>query len=292
MKPEKEAAGGRAWELSQAVLLNFLGVTIYAMGINCFTAPHKIAPGGASGIAILVNYMTGCSIGLFVFLFNVPLLLVIVLKKYFPTVFTVKTLATTALLSIVTDCIAAFLPVYHGNPLLAAMFGGALMGVGLAFVHLGRSNTGGISLLGLIVQQQYPQFQVGSLISGLNIAVVLASGIVYQNIDSLLYAVVTVYISGVFMDNMLESADAKRLMIVIADSTDKVRQVFLNTRTGVTVLKGEGGYSSEAQRVVLCAAGRKECELLQRQVRQVDEKALVIMTEASKVVGKGFKRVT
>ena len=84
--------------------------------------------------------------------------------------------------------------------------------------------------------------------------------------QSLLYAVVTVYISGMFMDHMLENADAKNLMIVIAESTDKVRQVFLDRKIGVTVLKGEGGYSSEVQRVVMCVSEKKECELLQKRI--------------------------
>lgn len=182
--------------------------------------------------------------------------------------------------------------VYKGNPLLAAMFCGAMMGIGLALVHMGQSNTGGISLLGLIMQKCNPQFQVGAWISGLNIAVVLASAMVYRNIESLLYAVVTVYISGMFMDHMLENADAKNLMIVIAESTDKVRQVFLDRKIGVTVLKGEGGYSSEVQRVVMCVSEKKECELLQKRIHKVDDKALVIITEAEKVAGKGFKHLT
>ena len=229
---------------------------------------------------------------LFVFVFNIPLLLIIVVKKYFPRSFVFRTLASTALLSIVTDLVIVRIPVYKGNPLLAAMFCGAMMGIGLALVHMGQSNTGGISLLGLIMQKCNPQFPVGAWISGLNIAVVLASAMVYRNIESLLYAVVTVYISGMFMDHMLENADAKNLMIVVAESTDKVRQIFLDRKIGVTVLKGEGGYSSEVQRVVMCVSEKKECELLQKRIHKVDDKALVIITEAEKVAGKGFKHLT
>ena len=284
-KTEKET-------IIRCVLLNLAGVFIYAVGINSFAAPHKIAPGGASGIAILINYLTGCPIGLFVFVFNIPLLLIIVVKKYFPRSFVFRTLASTALLSIVTDLVIVRIPVYKGNPLLAAMFCGAMMGICLALVHMGQSNTGGISLLGLIMQKCNPQFQVGAWISGLNIAVVLASAMVYRNIESLFYAVVTVYISGMFMDHMLENADAKNLMIVVAESTDKVRQVFLDRKIGVTVLKGEGGYSSEVQRVVMCVSEKKECELLQKRIHKVDDKALVIITEAEKVAGKGFKHLT
>lgn len=279
-------------EKQRIVLWNLIGVFLYAVGINCFATPHQIAPGGASGIAILVNYVTGCPIGLFVFVFNIPLLALIVWKHYFPKTFVIGTLASTALLSIVTDLIVIKLPVYHGNPLLASMFCGAMMGIGLALVHLGKSNTGGISLLGLILQKCNPQFPVGKWISGLNIAVVIASGVVYRNIDSLLYAVVTVYISGLFMDQILENAESKNLMIVIAESTDKVRQVFLNRQVGVTVLKGEGGYSSEVQRVVMCVTEKKECEILQEKIYKEDPKALVIISEAEKVRGKRYKHLT
>lgn len=276
----------------RCVFLNIVGVVIYAAGINSFAAPHQIAPGGASGIAILVNYVTGCPIGFFVFVFNIPLLVIIVWKKYFPLSFVWGTLASTALLSVVTDYVVVKFPVYEGNTLLAAMFCGVMMGIGLALVHLGKSNTGGISLLGLILQKRNPQFPVGGWISGLNIAVVLASGLIYKNIDSLLYAVVTVYISGLFMDQVLESAEVKNLLIVIAESTDKVRQVFLDRRVGVTVLKGEGGYSSEVQRVVMCVTEKKECEILQKKIRKEDPSALVIVSEAEKVRGKGFKHLT
>lgn len=276
----------------KCILYNLIGVLLYAVGINSFATPHQIAPGGASGIAILVNYLTGCPIGLFVFLFNIPLLVLIIWKKYYDKNFVLRTLASTALLSVVTDFVVVHLQVYHGNPLLAAMFCGAMMGAGLALVHMGNSNTGGISLLGLILQKCNPQFPVGKWISGLNIAVVIASGFVYKNIDSLLYAVVAVYISGLFMDQILEGAEAKNLMIIVAKSTDKVRQVFLNRKVGVTVLKGEGGYSSEVQRVVLCVTEKKECEILQKKIRKEDPEALVIVSEAEKVIGKGFKHLT
>lgn len=273
------------------IFFNIAGVFIYAVGINCFTAPNQIAPGGASGIAILVNYATGCPIGLFVFLFNIPLIGIILYQKNFPGGFVRRMFLSTLLLAAATDFVVIHMPAYKGNPLLAAMFGGAMMGIGLALVNMGKSDTGGISLLGLIIRKFNPQFQVGKLISFLNMAVVLASVFFYKNIESLLYAVLTVYIAGKFMDSMIGNSEAKSLMIVIAESTDKVRELFLDVNAGITVLKGEGGYSSEVQRVVLCVTEKKECELLQKRIKDIDEKALVIITEAEKVRGKRYKHL-
>ncbi len=275
-----------------SILLNTAGILIYAVGISSFASPNEIAPGGASGIAILINYMTGCPIGLFVFLFNIPFLLVIVWKRYFSFAFVCSTLLSTAGLSVITDMMSALhFPIYDGNPLLASMFSGAMLGTGLALVHLGRSNTGGISLAGLILQKCSPQFQVGKVISALNFVVVIASVFVYRNIDSLLYAVITVYISGVFMDRILADAEAKSLLIVIAQSTDKVRQVFLDEGEGVTVLKGEGGYSNRRQRVVMCVTGKRESGKLQEKIRNADDNALVIVMEVQHVTGKQFARI-
>jgi uncharacterized membrane-anchored protein YitT (DUF2179 family) len=273
------------------IILNIVGIFLYAVGINCFAAPHNIAPGGASGIAIIVNFICGFPIGVFTFLFNIPFLVLIWIKGYFPKDFVYKTLVSTLLLSIVTDVIVTRMPVYKGDALLASMFAGVLMGGGLALVHMGKSNTGGISLIGVIIQKHAPHFQVGSLISTLNMGVILISGLVYRNVESLLYALVTVYISGIFMDKLIDNASAKNLMIIMSECTDKVRQVLVDSQRSITILQGEGGYTSRRQRVILCAATKDDCEEIEKTIKQVDEDSLIIVTHAMRVEGKGFKHI-
>lgn len=273
------------------VLLNMIGCVLYAAGLQCFAAPHKIAPGGASGIAILVQYIWDIPMGSFVFVFNIPLLAYILWKNYFPKVFVVKTFLSTLLLSIVTDYLVVHFPVYKGDPLLAGIYAGAFMGVGLALVHMGFSNTGGISLLGLILHKKSPKFQIGTLLSVLNILVVAASGIVYKNSESMLYAMLTVYISGMFMDKMIEQAESNNLMIIISDQPDEVKDMFVSKQKGITILKGEGGYTQEKRRIILCASTTEDCENLQYCVKEVDNEAMIIVTQASRVIGKGFKHL-
>lgn len=273
------------------VFLNIMGCIIYAAGLQCFAAPHKIAPGGASGIAVLVRYLWNIPMGGFVFVFNIPLLAYILWKDYFPKSFVVKTFLSTLLLSVVTDYVVVHFPVYKGDPLLAGIYAGAFMGVGLALVHMGFSNTGGISLLGLIVHKKSPKLQIGTLLSVLNILVVAASGVVYRNPESMLYAMLTVYISGMFMDKMIEHAESKNLMIIISEQPDEVKNMFVQERKGITILKGEGGYTQEKKKVILCASNTEDCENLQRSVKEVDHEALIIVTQASRVIGKGFKHL-
>lgn len=277
--------------LTMTIFFNTAGIFLYMVGIKVFAAPAGIAPGGASGIAVLVNYITGFPIGLFCSLFSIPLLFIILWKKIFPLSFFCKTIGSILLLSFLTDIIGPMLPAYKGDFLLAAIFSGAFMGIGLALVYLGNSDTGGITLIGLIIQKKYPQFQVGTMVSLLNFIIVLASGIVYRNVENILYAIVTVYVSGLFMDRMVNNSNAKNLMIVMSEYTDKVRCIFLDEEKGLTILKGEGGYTSETQRVIMGAVNKRDCARIQKKITEADEKALIIVSEASRVSGKSFGRM-
>ncbi|MFQ9510487.1 MAG: YitT family protein [Lachnospiraceae bacterium] len=187
-----------------------------------------------------------------------------------------------------TDTLKPILPPYEGNPLLAALFAGAFMGSGLALVYLGTSDTGGITMIGLVIQKFFPYLHVGTLVTGINMVIVLAAGIIYRNIDSILYAIVTVYVSGLFMNKIVNNANTKNLIIVMSECTDKVRCVFLEEKKGITILKGEGGYTSETQRVIMGAASKTDCMRIQRKIQFIDPKALIIISDASNVTGKGF----
>lgn len=179
--------------------------------------------------------------GLFCSLFNLPIMALVLWKKVFPFSFVRRALASILLLSLMTDLLEPILPNYQGSALLAALFAGVFMGSGLALVYLGNSDTGGITMLGLAIQKQFPQFEVGSLVSAINILIVLASGFVYHSIDNILYAAVTVYLSGLFMNRLVESANAKDLIIVMSTCTDTIRCAFLDEKLGITILRGGGG---------------------------------------------------
>ena len=278
----------REKKLRDVIILNVVGIFLYTVGIRCFAAPAQIAPGGASGIAILVNYVTGFPVGLFCSLFNLPILFIVWRKQIFPPQFALKAACSIVLLSLMTDLLEPVLPALEDDPLLAALFAGAFMGTGLGMVYLGTSDTGGITMIGLIFQRKFPHLQVGSLVSGINILIVLSSGLVYRDVRTILYATITVYISGIFMNNLVNDSNSRNLMIVMSECTDMVRCVFLEEHAGITVLKGEGGYTSETQRVIMGAIDRADCARIQKKVEAVDPHALIIVAEASNVIGKKF----
>ena len=276
---------------AQSFLITVAGILLNTVGLICFAVPHKIAPGGVSGISILVNYVTGFPLGFFGILFNLPLLAVILWKKLFSYSFVWKTALCTLAMSAAMDFLRPLLPVYRGNPMLASMFAGAFIGLGLGFVYLGGADSGGITLLGQMIRSVRPSLPIGGLISSINFLVVLSSGVVYKNIESILYATLTVYISGMFMDRLVEAVRSKDLFIVISQCTDKVRCMMVQNNNSITVLKGEGGYTSETQRVILGAASKAECAAIEKQVQGVDPEALFIVAEARKVSGKNFGHI-
>ena len=272
----------------KAVCFTLAGVLLNTIGLLSFAVPHKIAPGGVSGISILVNYLTGFPMGLFGVLFNLPLLVIILAKKLFEPKFIWKTACCTALMSAAMDFLRPVLPVYKGNPLLAALFAGAFMGIGLGLIYLGGADSGGITLLGQMIRSVRPSLPIGGLISGLNFLVVLSSGIIYKNLESILYAIVTVYISGMFMDKLVDTMRSKDMFMVMSQCTDRVRCKLVENHTSITILKGEGGYTSETQRVILGAASKAECAHIEKQIEQIDPDALFIVAQARKVSGKNF----
>ena len=134
----------REKKLRDVILLNVVGIFLYTVGIRCFAAPAQIAPGGASGIAILVNYATGFPVGLFCSLFNLPILFIVWRKRIFPPQFALKAACSIVLLSLMTDLLEPVLPALADDPLLAALFAGAFMGTGLGMVYLRTVDTDGL----------------------------------------------------------------------------------------------------------------------------------------------------
>ncbi len=283
MKPRK-------WREAGVFLgANLVGAVLYGAGLVCFAAPHRIAPGGAGGIAAMVHYKTGFPVGLFILLFTA--LLLFLAGRYLGKGWAWKTLFSAALLSAVIDYGVVRIPAYQGDPLLASIFGGVLMGFGLAVMHMGGISTGGFPLVGVTLQKVSPNFQMGGLLTVLNIGVVTASAFVYGDIDSLLYAVICVYVSGIAVTGVTGSLGEKRLMIVISDYSRQIKEILVSKRNGVTLLRGEGGYSKEARQVIMSAVYKKDCELLQEQIKEIDSNALVVVTRASEEAGKGFRHV-
>ncbi len=266
------------------------GAFLFSTGVHSFTSAHNIAPGGATGISIIINHLTGLPIGVLLFAINVPLLLLG--WRFLGHKFTVRTLVSVAILTLFMDYISVLLPVYTGDTLLAALFGGVMMGAGLALVFMGGSTTGGTDIVSRLVQTKYPHLQMGRLVFLMDLVVILLATVVFGSIDSALYAIIAMFTSGVVIDAMLYGLDTGKLVMVFTCKSDELaKRIISDLHRGVTILSGKGGYSGAQRDMILCAVRNSQYFKLKRLANELDPRAFVIVTGASEIRGEGFKPI-
>ena len=281
--------GGNAVKRSVIDYLFFLsGSALFAFGFAYFIEPNNISPGGLTGIAAIINYLLGLPTGAVLFCLNIPLL--ILGFKKMGSSFIIKTIFATAVTSVLIDFFAAVLPEFKGERLLAAIFGGALAGFGLSLVMLRGATTGGIDIIAVILKQKFPYLGIGRLVLILDSVVIALAAICYREIESALFAVVTIFISGNLLDAMLYGSDKGRLIFIVTSNGGEVaKAIFKNINRGVTVLPSYGAYENKNNQTLICALKVNEVDNAIKTVSATDPEAFTVVTVTGGIFGRGFK---
>ena len=261
-----------------------------ALGVQVFTAPNFIVGGGLSGIASVLFNVFGWPIGVVTFSLNLPLLLIG--WRRLGRRFLVSTLRMVAYLSLMTDGVFARIPPYRGEPLLAALFGGVLVGAGLGLILMRGSSTGGTDIIVKLIQMRKPYLSLGRIVLATDLAVVLLAAVVYRNIETILYGAVMIYASTEMIDGLIDRADARKLAIIVTGrGNETARTLMGELRRGVTVLPATGAYTGEARSVLLCVVEIRQLFELKRLVGRIDPAAFVVVANAAETLGAGFKPI-
>lgn len=265
------------------------GGALYALSVDMFTAPNGILLGGFTGIGTILNYLFSVPIGTAVFLLNVPLFLTAFHKFGFR--FIVKTVLATFLMSLFMDVFALFVPVYTGDKLLSALFGGILGGAGLGLVFLRGATTGGTDILSKLLRLRFPSFSMGRMVLLLDLAVIAVSFFVYKSLENVLYSLVVIYISAQCIDLVLSGFSHDKLLFMITEKgADAVREITSALDCGVSVLAVRGGYSEHARQMLFCAVRAGDANRVAKAVQELDGNAFIVITEAAEIRGEGFYR--
>ena len=272
------------------VALTLLGSLILALGIYLFTEPNQIAPGGVSGLATVINFLTGAPIGTLTAVINLPLL---ILGWFFlGRAFILKTILSVASFAVIYDYALPFVPQYVGNPLLASIFGGALLGLGLGVSFLCDGSTGGLDIANLLIQLRFPSFKISTLMFATDAVIVIFSAFAYQNIDTAMYALIAMFVQTKLIDVVLYGADLGKMVMIVTQKGEAIaRQIMENLERGVTKIPSVGAYSNASNETLLCAVRRNEYYMLHKIVVETDPNAFMIVTTAAEVVGYGFKEI-
>lgn len=281
-----------------------VGSIITAVSINVFMVPYKIAPGGVSGIATVIYYLSGqrFAVGITMLVLNIPLF--ILGLRFIGKRFIIRTLFATLVLSFIIDGTAMFTNMFVRkfllNPthalnmpdlILYAVFGGFLMGLGLGLVFRCGATTGGTDLAARVVHHFIPSLTMGQVLLLIDTTVILFAAISFQSFRLALYAIITLYISSIVIDAVLEGVNFAKSVYIISDKSEQISKVILNELDrGVTGLNGVGMFTGNEKKVLLCVLSRGQLPVLKELVKEIDPKAFVILTDVREVLGEGFKR--
>ncbi|HRX58008.1 MAG TPA: YitT family protein [Eubacteriales bacterium] len=278
----------RAWFFD--VLAMIFGSALIAAGLVLFTIPNNIAPGGVSGLATALAYITPVTVGIWTLLLNIPLIVLSWWKLGFRPL--LKTIVTTLLLSVLIDLFGLILPIYTNNVLLAAVLGGVLSGVGMGLIFVRGATTGGTDLISLLLNRAFPNLSVGSLLLIVDALVVVFAVFVFRDIEVALYSIVTIFVNSRTIDAIMQGVDHAKVIYVVTERGDDILSLLADDLgRGVTVLQGRGGYTKRDKHVLMLVTHRNSFAQTLKAIKTVDKKAFLFVTDATEVHGEGFKPI-
>ena len=261
-----------------------LGCVIGAAAYPTFLDPGKIAPGGLTGVAMILKHLWGWDIGITSLILNIPLF--IVGYKAMGRLFAFRSLAATILFSLMIDLLP--LKAITVEPILGTLYGGILLGIGLGFILRGGATTGGTDMAARMVHKYLPFLSVGMFLFLIDCIVVVAAWIFIGSSEAL-YALICIFITGKAVDMVMLGLSSNKACFVITSEWETVsRRLMTEMDRGVTQLSARGAYSGIERPVVLCVLPPQEVSRLKEIVRQEDEKAFMFITEAHEALGEGF----
>ena len=270
-------------------VLVIFGTFLYAVSVVVFSAPNQIAPGGVSGIATLINFVfPQVSIGFASLVMNIPLMLLGFFKL--GKEFMVKTCISLVTFTVFTDYVLADMPVYTGNMLLASVFGGVLMGVGIGLIMWRLGSTGGTDIICKLLQKSMPHLKMGVISFAVDFVVIVISAFVYQTMEAALYAIISVFVFSRAMDIVMYGFDVSKTMLIISEHCDEIAHYITDDMNrGATLVDGIGAYTRQKRPFLICAVSQSEYMTLTRRVKEIDPTAFIIVMASAEIYGEGFK---
>lgn len=260
---------------------------VYAIGISLFLAPNNLAPGGISGLSIIISHYTHISYGLLYGLINIPIIILGIYKLGIKIL--LPTIITVVLTSTFTNLLSYYPPITE-NLLLAALCGGTLVSLGLSMFLKNGSTSGGVDIIVRILKLKYPHIETGKLFLIMDIFVVILSAIAFKNIEIALFAAVAVITSSIIMDKILYGTEGAKLVFIISEHYEEISNaLLLDLDIGVTYINGFGAYTHSKKNILMCVTRKQVFPKLQSTVKDIDDNAFMIVSSANEVLGNGFK---
>ena len=277
--------------MKKKIVRNYAMITVMALhnaaAISLFIDPHDLAPGGVTGIAVIISRISSVETGTLIFALNVPILLFAIWQ--FGLHFAVSTIYATVLISVFTNLLAPFGPATD-DILLAVLAGGVLYAVSIGFIMKAGATTGGTDIIVKWLRVKLPYLKTGVLFFITDAIIISVSGIVFRNLDVALYAGIIAVVNSVVLDFVLYGKDEAKLQYIISDKADAITDRLLKELDiGVTQIEGRGAFSGKEKKVLMCVAKKPVSPRVEDIVKEEDAEAFMVITSATEIFGEGYK---
>lgn len=282
-------------EKTRGIIIEAIGLIIgclsLSIGINMFLTPHTIAPGGLSGLSVVISKLTGLSVSTVMIVMCIPL--VICSVKILGKKDSIKTLIGTLTLSLMIKLTSSLSTISATeDPLLAAISGAIFLGAGIGIVFSVDGSTGGTDLIALMINRIFPSIPLSKCLTFIDGMVVLSAGIANRNIETGLYSAIALFVVIKMVDVIISGVDHSKAFMIITDEEEKLREaIFNDIKRGVTVLDARGGYTNRDKNILLVVVQKKQEVHLKKLIKRVDSKAFIIVSDVHEVLGEGFKEI-
>ena len=265
----------------------FIGTFIVAIALNVFLLPNKIIDGGVIGISMMISYITKWNLGLLIFCINIPFMLIAL--KALGKKFIINTFIATAILSLTTNLVSHLNPATN-DLILATVFGGILLGLGVGLILKNNSSLDGTEMLSIVLSKKFKIISVGELLMGMNLFIYTASGFLL-GWDRALYSIMTYYVASKVIDTVLEGLDKAKSVRIVSDYWEEIGDTIIKELdTSVTYIKSKGGYSKQEKILTFCVVNKFDIPKLKELVHEIDSRAFIVTEDVHEVEGVRLKK--
>jgi len=260
---------------------------VYAVGIALFLNPNNLAPGGVSGISIMLNRITGLEVGTWIIILNIPIMLLGLWKFGFKLI--VSTMYCIFLSSTIMNYLAAYEAITN-DKLLAAIAGACLVALSIGMIFKAGATTGGLDIIIKVIRTKYKHLKTGGIYFWLDASIVALSGVLFRDLETALYAAIAVVVSSHVLDIVLYGKDGAKMIYIISDKWENItKRLLLELDIGVTHIEAHGAFSGREKQVIMCVMRKTLFPRTEEIVKEEDPESFMIVTDATEIFGEGYK---
>lgn len=264
-----------------------LAAALFGMGISLFIEPNDLAPGGISGLSIVVSRLLLVAPGTLFLILNLPIMALGAWK--FGGRFIASTLYAIFMVSVATN-LFEMVPPFTSDPLMGAVFGGALVALGIGMVLRCGATTGGTDIVVKCMKLRKPYIKTGTIFLAVDAVIIGIAGLVFGDVDTVLYSIISVAVTSRILDLVLYGRDEAKMIYIISNLAQPITERILKElQTGVTYLSGTGAYKKEQKQIIFCVVKKQNTYKVEEIVKQEDSSAFMIISSATEIYGEGYK---